>query len=478
MFQSLRMNWPWLFIPAAICMLLLLFGAVCAVAAMVLMRRSKARRTAQRGNGVPPLIGSEAEPVAVTPRRVLWGKCLLAFAVVPLLAGAGGLLATRFSFGWSSPVPAEWSDGQSPALEPLIRQHCVPFLKQGKSVGMTVAVVAHTNAMIMTFGRSAMSCGAATRADSIFEIGSITKTFTGLALAREIEHGTVRLDQPIQELLPPNCELSEAARAITLRHLTTHASGFPRMPSGASPLTGISMMLFGSDPYAGYTKEDLMADVSGVELEFPPGTKCSYSNFGMTLLGQLLASRTGSRYEDLIRQDITVPLGLTDTTVKLNADQRRRLAQGYRAVLRCGPLLLGLRSSPWFTDNELGGAGALRSTATDMLKYLRANLQSEGQPLEHALRESHRELARENETTAFGMNWVRSQNQTLKQIVIWHNGGTGGFRSFMGFTEDRQAGVVILSNTTESVDDLAMALLRDLADRARQHKAGGTEPRG
>jgi len=223
------------------------------------------------------------------------------------------------------------------------------------------------------------------------------------------------------------------------------------------------MLLFGSDPYAGYTQADLLADVRKVKLESKPGTHAHYSNFGMTLLGFLLSTNAHSSYEALVKREVCLPLGMKDTTLTLDPLQAPRAAQGYRAVLRWGPLVLALRSAPWFKGNDLGGAGALRSTATDMLKYLQANMHPEGQPLEHALRESHRVLFKEDDRTSFGMNWVHIQSQRLKQELIWHNGGTGGFRSFLGFTADSRLGVLVLSNTTEDVDELAIDLLRELA---------------
>jgi CubicO group peptidase (beta-lactamase class C family) len=222
------------------------------------------------------------------------------------------------------------------------------------------------------------------------------------------------------------------------------------------------MLLFGSDPYAGYGVTGLMKDVSTVNLQSEPGTKSCYSNFGMTLLGYLLATKADSSYEALVKRDVCLPLGMNDTTVTLDRTQASRVAQAYRAVLRYGPLVLALRSNPWFVGNDLGGAGALRSTATDMLKYLRANMHPEGQPIEHALRESHQELFREDEQKTYGMNWIHSQSEKLAQAMIWHNGGTGGFRSFIGFTEDSRFGVLVLSNSSEDVDDLAVELLHDL----------------
>lgn len=459
------MNSPFLFIPLAIYLLVVFGGFVCLMLAALGLKKA---RTAQ---GRPD--AREAEPATSTgtarPASApsgCWIVCLKGFRAVGLIAvvlGLVGVWSTKVSIGWVKNPAAEWSDGRAPALEPLIRERCVPFMNSGKSIGLAVAVATPTNATIMTFGHPSLSSSAPTRAETLFELGSITKTFTALALEREIEQGTVRLDQPIQELLPSGVELPAEARGITLRHLTTHSSGFPRLAANSPAIRGIEMVLFGSDPYAGYTAADLLEAVRTVKLEFKPGTKSSYSNFGMTLLGYLLAAKAGSSYEALIKREVCQPLRMNDTTLTLDRAQARRAAQGYRVVWRRGPLVVALRSAPWFEANDLGGAGALKSTAGDMLKYLEANMRPEGEPLEDALREAQRELFKENERMAYGMNWVRTEGQTLKQTVIWHNGGTGGFHSFFGFAERSGVGVLVLSNTSESVDDLAGDLLRDLA---------------
>ena len=409
------------------------------------------------------------QPTASRIWNIGW-KCLCVFSIALLLFGVAGLWAMQFSVGWAQNAPGEWSDGRAPELEALVRKRCIPYLRAGKSVGLTVGVVTPTRATLMAFGRTSVSGSRHVSGDTLFELGSITKTFTGLALAREIEHGRVRLDQPIQELLPPAVELPVDARDVTLQHLVTHTSGFPRLPGNESLVPAFRLLLFGSDPYAGYTEADLMAAVRTVKLEFNPGARSSYSNFGMTLLGALLSTRAGRSYETLIKQEVCQPLGMRDTTVTVENGHIPRMAQGYRALWRSGPLLFGLRSNPWFESNHLGGAGALRSTGADMLKYLQVNMRPEDQPLEHALRESHRELFNdEKEGLASGMGWVRMQGQTLKQTIIWHNGGTGGFSSYVGFAERSGVGVVVLSNvfpfanTSGSVDDLSGDLLRDLA---------------
>ena len=459
------MNSLLLFAPLVLYLLVALSGSTCMVVALVALKKTRAARLGLRTQDLQPPLLSGATQRNATSSRV-WTLCLK--ALLTLGAGALGLAllgawSTQLSISYDRKPAATWSDGRAPELEPLIRKHCVPFMNQRKSIGLAVAVVTPTNSTIMTFGRPSLSSGAQTRADTFFELGSITKTFTALALAREIERGMVRLDQPVQELLPPGVQLPEAARGVTLRHLTTHTSGFPRLAGNQSHLRGLGMLLFGGDPYAGYSEADLLEGVRTVKLESKPGTTSSYSNFGMTLLGHLLATKAGSTYEALVKREVCLPLGMTDTTVTFDRSQAPRAAQAYRAVLRCGPLVVALRSDPWFEGNNLGGAGALRSTATDMLKYLQANMHPEGQPIEHALRESHRELFQEDDRTAFGMNWIRTQSERLQQPMIWHNGGTGGFRSFLGFTEQGGLGVLILSNSSEGVDNLAIELLRDLA---------------
>lgn len=459
------MNSLFLFIPLVICILVALSGFTFVILAASGLKKRRAAQFRQPTQATqPPLQPGTAERHSGSSG--FWTLCLRILFVVGLGAlalGLAGVWRAKVSLGYARKPAAEWTDGHAPELEALIRSHCVPFISQGKSIGLAVAVVTPTYATIMTFGRPSLSAGTPPRADTLFEIGSITKTFTGITLAREIERGVVRLEQPVQELLPPGVKLPAAARGVTLRHLTTHSSGFPRLPDNWSPLSSIGMMLFGSDPYAGYGEADLMKDVSTVNLQSEPGAKSCYSNFGMTLLGHLLATKAGSSYEALVKRDVCLPLGMKDTTVTIDRTQAARVAQAYRAVVRCGPLVLALRSDPWFVGNDLGSAGALRSTVNDMLKYLQANMHPDGQPIEHALRESHQELFREDEQTTYGMNWIHSQSEKLAQAMIWHNGGTGGFRSFIGFTGDSRFGVLVLSNSSEDVDDLAVDLLSDLA---------------
>jgi CubicO group peptidase (beta-lactamase class C family) len=151
--------------------------------------------------------------------------------------------------------------------------------------------------------------------------------------------------------------------------------------------------------------------------------------------------------------------------VTLTQDQAGRFAQGYACATRKDAVLKVADSDPWDLPNYLAGSGALRSTVADMLKYLELNMHPAGS-LGSAIRASHSELFHEKDGFAIGMNWVRSPSKSLG-TVIWHNGEMGGASSYLGFTEDGRAGVVILSNVgSDAVDDLAWAILRELKQPA------------
>jgi D-alanyl-D-alanine-carboxypeptidase/D-alanyl-D-alanine-endopeptidase len=151
-----------------------------------------------------------------------------------------------------------------------------------------------------------------------------------------------------------------------------------------------------------------------------------------------------------------------DTTITLTTNQAARFAQGYLAAVREGKMLQVIPSSPWDLADHLAGSGALRSSASDMLKYLLANMRPEGS-LAKAIQESHRELYREPKSYVVAMNWVLSANKN-HQTIIWHNGAMGGASSYLGFTEDGRVGVVVLSNVSrEETDELGTQILNELA---------------
>ena len=299
-------------------------------------------------------------------------------------------------------------------------------------------------------------------ADTVFEIGSITKTFTGILLAQRIENGELKLDDHVADLLPEGWSLPESAREITLRHCTTHTSGFPRLPANLLSFSVVSRQLFGGDPYRDYSEEQFRDALATVELESEPGTERSYSNFAVGLLGFVLATQNGSDYETLVTNEICKPLGMHKTVITNDAWHRENMPVKYRSALKLGPAMIALESDEWQLPNHLAGAGAIRSTGRDMMTFLKANMGLISTPFDAAIQRSHQELFQECADKAMGMNWVRSFESDISQNIIWHNGGTNGFKSYLGFTEDHQFGVFALSNTDVDVDVLAVGILKAL----------------
>lgn len=297
-------------------------------------------------------------------------------------------------------------------------------------------------------GRSAD--GAVLDGRSMFEIGSITKTFTSLLLADGAVRGEWSLTTPLRDLLPPGTSVpSRDGVEITLEHLATHTSGLPNAPIPV--VAGSVEMLRGRDPYARLTADGLLHTLSATRLRRTPGTgPIHYSNLGVGILGAALAHACGMSYADLVTARICRPLGLTDTVTdgQLSVVQRSRMVPGHRGR--------GKPAAAWPLDG-IPAAGALRSTADDMLRFLSAQLNSDATELSDAIRLTH--VLRDDPRLTIGLGWMRIDTP---HRLWWHNGGTGGYRSFAGFRPDRHDAVVVLSNQSRGVDLVGLRVLRSL----------------
>ena len=277
--------------------------------------------------------------------------------------------------------------------------------------------------------------------NSVFEIGSITKTFTATILADMVRRGDVRLDEPVAKYLPTSVHLpTRNGKEITFIDLSTQSSGLPRMPTNFAPKNA-------ANPYADYDTNRLFAFLGSYELPRDIGSQFEYSNLGVGLLGVTLAAHDGVGYEAMVRRRVLDPLGMSDTRIQLTPEMQEHLAPGHNPA--------GMPVANWDLD-ALAGAGAIRSTVNDMLKYLVANLDSASRPLGPAMHDAHRPL-RPAGGMRIGLNWLVLSG--AGPDITWHNGGTGGYSTFIGFDELNGNGVVVLSNTSTSVDDIGMHLL-------------------
>ena len=290
----------------------------------------------------------------------------------------------------------------------------------------------------------AYGLGAADRrldGNSVFEIGSITKTFTATVLADMVRRGEVLLDEPVAKYLPASAHIPKRnGKEITFVDLSTQSSGLPRMPTNFAPKNA-------ANPYADYDTDRLFAFLGSYELPRDIGSQFEYSNLGIGLLGVTLAARDGAGYEAMMRRRVLDPLGMRDTRIQLTPEMREHLAPGHNPA--------GTPVANWDLD-ALAGAGAIRSTMNDMLTYLAANLDSTSHPFGPAMHDAHRPL-RPAGVMRIGLNWLVLSG--AGPDITWHNGGTGGYSTYIGFDELNGNGVVVLSNTSTSVDDIGMHLL-------------------
>jgi len=320
-------------------------------------------------------------------------------------------------------------------------------IASGQLVGVVVAYVDGNDTAVRGFGVASKETGKPPDADTVFEIGSITKTFTAAVLAEEVLAGKVKLTDPVQKFLPEGVTLAQVGeRPIELGDVATQRSGLPRMPPNFAPANQ-------ADPYVDFDQKKLWEAVSTVKPARAPDVAYEYSNFGFGLLGEILGRETGMSYRDLVKARIFVPLKMASTDTVLTDALERRSAQGY------GPG--GMPVHHWALD-AFAGAGAINSTATDMLAYLRANMaasaDASASSLSRALALAHEPRADmgPDGKTRIGLAWMTTPAGGGR----WHNGGTGGFMSFIGFTDDGTRGVVILSNQgNRPVDQIGFHLL-------------------
>jgi CubicO group peptidase (beta-lactamase class C family) len=334
-----------------------------------------------------------------------------------------------------------------------------------KGVGAVVAAVAADSAQIRGAGRTGADREGTPDAETMFEIGSVTKVFTALTLARLAVRGTLDLDEPLVELLPPGASVpSRGGEQIRMRHLATHTSGLPRLPKGM--LGQVLLHPYGAqlDPYAECTSETLLEGLARIRLGARPGRRYRYSNLGPGLLGLALAHRAGTEYETLVTREICTPLGLTDTAVAVDGGRSGRLAQGHT---RRG------KPTPAWQLADLAGAGGLRSTATDLVTFVRAQLDGGSGEIAEAIRLCRKVEHRVNGLARFTVSWVhlgwfgrRLGPRLGAQLQIFHDGATGGFSSFMGFDPEKGVAVIVLTNRQQSVEVPAFNLLCALGDRA------------
>ena len=376
--------------------------------------------------------------------------------MLTLLIGGGAV----FLAGWAARLYAQ----ERPKTDADIiarLDKCVA--QQKRAPGIVIGILDDRGAKVFAQGVCENGQSAPVNGDTIFEIGSVTKVFTALLLQEMADSGEVKLDDPISKYLPSTVKTPvRNGREITLADLATQTSGLPRMPDNFDPKNS-------GNPYADYTVEQLHDFLSRYQLKRDIGDKYEYSNLGVGLLGHVLALRAGTNYEALVMRRICDPLRMSSTRLTLTPELKARLAPGHDAA--------GSTVENW-DFQALAGCGGLRSTANDLLKFLAANIGLTNSALSNAMTAAQRPRHGSGFLRKIGLVW---QIETALGTT-WHNGGTGGYHSYIGFKKDPRRAVVVLANSANNIDDLGQYLLGDRSDVAdfqppKAHKTAKVDPR-
>ncbi len=368
------------------------------------------------------------------PSRSLLSAAALAVAACGSRAPADHPPERAPEGAFASPVRA--------VVEPLFEQEVL-------FNGMVIALVDGAQVDYLSFGRIGAT-EAAPGPDGVFEIGSISKVLTSLLLADAVQQGTVALDTPVAQLLPFGVRFPELDGVRpTLLHLASHHAGLPPLPANLRP-TDLS------NPYLGYGADQLYAYLEDAALMYPPGTAYAYSNLGAGVLGHVLALAAGTSYEAAVTARVLAPMKLANTWITIPADAQARVVPGTTAS--------GTPTGGWDFD-VLAGAGAWRSTPRDMVALVQAAAAAaagKDAPLAGVLREAIKPRADASGGMQIGLAW-----HVTDKGIVWHNGMTGGYASFIGFDPASGRGVVILgASATPLVTRLGIGIFDVFAGAA------------
>jgi D-alanyl-D-alanine-carboxypeptidase/D-alanyl-D-alanine-endopeptidase len=342
-------------------------------------------------------------------------------------------------------APAQAEDWKA-----VVEKPAGEIFKDKKYATVVVGVLDKDHEEVFSFGEWE---GKAPDRDSIYEIGSITKVFTGILLADRVTSGVVKLDDPAQKHLPDGWTMPRRDdRDITLLNLATHTSGLPKISNGFLAVA----IAHPEDPFAHFDEAALKKGLPETKLLSAIGARHEYSNVGVGLLGRALAHASKAEsYEALLADRVLRPVGLADTAITLTDAQKKRVIPGHTAK--------GKRQPNW-TFATCAACGALKSTVADLLKFVKINADPSG-PLKDVLEMAHqnwRDVRPGDEEC--GLCWIRYVGGNKQPPRIWHNGQTGGYHSFVGFVP-RRGGVAVLCNvTTFDVDKVGFAVLNKLAE--------------
>jgi CubicO group peptidase (beta-lactamase class C family) len=326
-------------------------------------------------------------------------------------------------------------------VDTLARQ----YIQKGNTVGLSIGVYKGGVTSAYNYGETARGNNNLPASNTIYEIGSITKTFTAALLAWYVNKGQIKLTDTITKYLPDSVASSPALQGITVLTLSNHTSGLPSLPDNFYANSSDTI-----NPYKDYNKEMMFAYLKNAKLVSVPGEKYAYSNLGVTLLGVILEKVSGKSYMQMVNDIITKPLQMNSTVLHVPPQMRTRFVATYNEA--------GKPTPPWNWD-VFESTGGLRSTVSNMLTYAKANMDTTGTTALGKAFALTRQITFTKDVK-IGLNWHIIVVNGVE--YYFHNGATDGSSSFLAYNIDRNIAIVILSNCGERVDAMGAKLLKAL----------------
>lgn len=333
--------------------------------------------------------------------------------------------------------------GEHGVIEDIVQKYVAPLADRLDAGGVVVGLVRGTDECVSTFG--------AVRPTDVFEIGSLTKSFTGTLLADVVHRDELSLADPVQRFVPADVALPKDAtgREIALVDLATHRSGLPHLPPDLAPGEP-------NNPYADYDVAELYESLRRTTLQGRVGATFRYSNYGYALLGHVLSRALDASYSDLIAERICDVLGLSETVVDIDPALLTRTAQGHGFSGNRMPLM----DRPVFA-----ASGGIKSTMRDLLRYVRAQLDPVSCPLTNAIAMTHIPRAAIGMITHYGLGW-RVTILPEHGPLVWHEGRSGGFSTQVALCPRAMTGIALVTNSTSNHIDEPFKVLGALLNDA------------
>ncbi|WP_262249496.1 serine hydrolase domain-containing protein [Parapedobacter soli] len=331
-------------------------------------------------------------------------------------------------------------------LDFYIDSVALAYSRKGHTHALAIGVVYDGKTSSYYYGETEKGNKQLPDENTLFEIGSITKTFTATLLAYLAQTQQLDIDAPITNYLPDSVAANPELQRITLKQLANHTSGLPRMPANIDATAATHPL----DPYNGYTQADLYSFLVSYKATTPPDSIYIYSNLGFGLLGDILSTIYDKPYNEMVREIICEPLGLNNTTEFPSPDSQY-VAKVYN---KDG------QETPLWTFDAFAAHGSLKSSVKDLLTYAKAHFKMPETDLEHALAQTRQFTYFNPPDTDIGLAW--HMNLMGDELIYWHNGGTFGSSSYMAFSPDRKIAVVVLSNTAEPVDSVGISIVNSI----------------